>query len=174
MRRRATYLFGATAIVLSLGLNACGTDDPDESSSSRGGGKSSGETSVENVFIVPAYTENCAIQVDGPAELKFTATNNSSTETETLAGISTPIAETVEIDATEATRTIGPGETIAGGQPVENLDAPRAPDEPFPVMLIGLDESAAPGVSVPVSFTFQRAGEITLEVGIDACPTQAN
>lgn len=57
---------------------------------------------------------------------------------------------------------------------MENLDEITAPDQPFSVFLVGLDEGVAPGKSVPVTFTFDRAGDITLNVGVDACPSQVS
>lgn len=142
-------------------------------SSNRGGGEQAGQTSVENVFIVPAYEVTCTLQVDAPAQLSFTAINGSATEAETLMSISTPAADSVDIDATAEALTIAPEASIAARQPVENVDEPTAPDQPFSVFLVGLDESVAPGKSVPVTFTFERAGDITLNVGVDPCPNQA-
>ena len=39
--------------------------------------------------------------------------------------------------------------------------------------MFGLDDSAEPGTSIPVTFTFERAGDITLQVAVDACPNQS-
>lgn len=165
----------SAATVLALGaLAACGSDDANMSSTNRGGGEESGQTSVENVFIAPAYAVTCELQVDAPAQLSFTAINGSATEVETLSSISTPAADSVEINAPSEALRIAPEASIAAGQPVENLDEITAPDQPFSVFLVGLDESVTPGKSVPVTFTFDRAGDITLNVGVDACPSQVN
>ncbi len=171
-----TTRYAATAtVVLVLGLStACGADDPETGSSSRGGGATSGETSVANVFIAPAYAIDCALQVDAPAQLSFTATNNSSTEEESLSEISSPAASRVEIAAPAQALTISPESSIAAGQPVENVQDADAPDQPFSVFMVDLDPGIEPGRSVPVTFTFERAGEITLPVAVDGCPTQSN
>lgn len=162
----------SSVMVLALGASAACSNEADTASSGRGGGQESGETSVENVFIVPATALTCGMEVDEPAKLSFTAVNDSSTEQEMLSSISTPAAESVEIDAPLEALTIGPEDSIAAGQPVPNADDPAASDQPFSVALQGLGESVEPGTSFPVTFAFKRAGDITLNVPVDACPVQ--
>ncbi|MDV8003057.1 hypothetical protein [Rhodococcus sp. IEGM 1408] len=175
MTATVTRYLASAAMVLALGASgACASDNEEMASSNRGGGEQDGQTSVENVFIVPAYMISCELQVDAPAQLSFTAINGSATEEETLSMISTPAASSVEIDAPPEALTIAPEASIAAGQPVENLDEPTAPDQPFSAFLVGLDDGVVPGTSVPVTFTFERAGDITLNVAVDACPNQAN
>jgi hypothetical protein len=162
-------------MILALGLSAaCGSDEPDAEPSNRGGGESTGQTSVRNVFIEPSYASDCTVQVDAPAQLSFTAINDSSTEDETLSEISTPAASRVEIDAPPEALTLSPESSIAAGQPVANPDDADAPAQSFSVWMVDLDPGVEPGQSVPVTFTFERAGEITLPVSVDGCPTQSN
>lgn len=169
-----TRYAASAALVLALGAStACGSDEPEPDSSNRGGGETDGQTSVENVFIVPAYAIDCSLQVDAPAELSFTAINDSSSEGETLSEITSPAAARVEIDAPADALEIAPESSIAAGQPVENLEDADAPDRPFRAFVVGLDDSAEPGKSIPVTFTFERAGDLTLQVAVDACPTQS-
>lgn len=131
-----------------------------------------GDTSVENAFIVPAFDTACVLQINAPAQLSFTATNNSSTTTEQLQTISTPAASAVSITAPVAGLTLAPHTSIAAGQPVQNTSGSAAPDQPFAVSLRGLRETVQPGKSVPVTFEFTRAGSISIDVAVDACPTQ--
>jgi copper(I)-binding protein len=164
-------LIAAAGLALTLG--GCGTDDPDKGSSNRGGDGQSGDTSVENAYIVPAYALSCALQVDAPAQLSFTVTNNNSVADETLSQISTPVASSVEIEAPAGALTIAPGATLAAGQPAVNPDEPAAVNDQVSVSLLGLTEGVVPGESVPVAFTFERAGEIEFNVAVEACPAQS-
>jgi copper(I)-binding protein len=116
---------------------------------------------------------SCALQVDAPAQLSFTATNEDSIGDETLSQISTPAASYVEIEAPAGALTIAPGATIAAGQPAVNLDEPPDVNEQIAVSLLGLSADVVPGKSVPVAFTFKRAGEIEFNVAVEACPAQS-
>lgn len=170
----ARLTYASVAAALAVAMTGCSSDDPATSSSNRGGDEASGETTVENVFIAPAYTLACVLQVDAPAQLTFTATNQSSSETEVLTSISSPAAETITIQTANDNLDIAPESRIAVGQPVENIDNPDAPDEPVFAVMEGLTDAIQPGLSVPVTFTFERAGDLTLDVAVDACATQTN
>jgi len=160
---------------LSVALVGCGdNEDNDLDSSNRGGDGVAGETSIENAFIIPAYLGSCVLQVDAPAPLTFTVTNNNELETERLLDISTPAAETVTLTGPDGGLEIAPQARVAVCQPVENINQPDAPDQPYLAVLEGLTDDVEPGKSVPVTFTFARAGELTFNVGVDACPTQVN
>jgi hypothetical protein len=141
-------------------------------SSNRGSGSHTAETTVENAFIVPNFVPgSCAIQVGDAARLRFTATNNRSTESERLSGITTSGAETVRI-LPSAPIVIPPRSSVAAGQPVEHPGDEAGPDEPFTVAVEGLKESARPGTSIDVTFRFEQFGDLEMRVPIEACPTQ--
>lgn len=159
---------------LSVGLAGCGDTVDDVASSNRGGDGVAGETSIENAFVIPAYSESCVLQVDAPAPLTFTIANNSDLEAETLLDISTPAADTVTLTGPEDGLEIAPQTRVAVGQPVENVDDPEAPDQPYLAILEGVTDDVQPGLNIPVTFTFERAGELNFDVGVDACPTQLN
>lgn len=128
------------------------------------------DTSVENTYIAPAYDSSCVLQIDAPAHLSFTAINNSSTTIETLRRISTEAAHGVSITAATRTFRIEPRTSIAAGQPIRDFAAPSAPDNTLTVDLRGLKDAVYPGASVPVTFHFDHAGPITLDVAVKACP----
>lgn len=151
-----------TVATLALTLIACGDDESSPVDPK--------ETSVENASIIPAFDTSCALQIDAPAQLSFTATNNSSTTVETLLDISTPAASDVEITAPAQGLRMRPQTSISAGQPIQNTDEPTAPDQPFAVSLRGVKDPVQPGRSVPVEFQFERAGSLTVDVAVDACP----
>lgn len=167
LRRSATV---GVALLTTLAAG-CG-NDVDYNSSNRGSGTDTEPTSVENAFIVPKFLPgSCAIQVGDSANLRFTVSNIRPAESERLLGITTDAADMVRISPT-ATLEIPPKSTIAAGQPVENLDDPAAPDEPFTVTLEGMKGNVTPGKSVDVTFRFEKSGELEFLVPIEACPTQ--
>lgn len=166
-RRIATA--GGTAVLVLAG--GCG-EDVTIDSSNRGAGSHTQETTVDNAFIVPDFVPgSCEIQIGGDAHLRFTATNNRSTDSESLSGITTEAAQTVRILA-GAPVVIPPRSSVAAGQPIEHPGEQTGPDEPFTVAVQGLTESVRPGMSVDVSFRFAKYGDLTLRVPIEACPTQ--
>jgi hypothetical protein len=160
------------AVPLLFVAAACGEEGVIENSA-RGSGGSSGETAVRDAYIVPALEPGtCVIQRDGTAQLHFTVTNSSSRDSERLTEISTPAAGAVELPA-PGMFEIAAQASLAMGQPIEQPDDPQAPDQPLPAAAVQqLDESARPGTSVPVTFVFERAGEVTFNVPVESCPAQ--
>ncbi len=82
-----------------------------------------------------------------------------------LIGVATPVAEKAELH-----NHIMEGD-IAKMRPVEAIDV--NPDEPvtlepggFHVMLIGLKEKLKEGEALPLTLTFEKAGEVTVDVPI--------
>ena len=67
---------------------------------------------------------------------------------------------------------IPPQSSIAAGQPIEHLGESPQADNPFHVMVEGLDNTVKPGMSVNVTFRFEKAGDTTMAVPVEACPTQ--
>jgi hypothetical protein len=159
------------AVMLALLVGGCG-EDAVLDSSNRGSGSHTEATSVENAFIVPKFVPgSCAIQVGDSADLRFTATNNRTTEAEQLSGISTAAAETVRISPAPPVK-IPPKSSVAVGQPIQHPGDEAGADEPFTVVMEGLKETARPATSVDVTFQFEKAGAIEVRVPIEACPTQ--
>lgn len=48
----------------------------------------------------------------------------------------------------------------------------RSPDTPFNVTIRGLNDTVRPGISVNVTFQFEKSGKRILRVPNEACPTQ--
>lgn len=137
-------------------------------STNRGSGSLTDETTVENAFIVPTFLPGrCAIQIGAGAKMRFTVTNGSSTEVERLLSVSTNVADHADI----ASRVNIPARSTVGfGQPsAPTVDAGGAVPA---VQLSGLDPNVRPGMSANVTFHFDRTGDITMPVPIEACPRQ--
>ncbi|MEE3849821.1 hypothetical protein VZC37_05730 [Gordonia sp. LSe1-13] len=150
-------------------LAAC-SDDPDGGSSNRGSGYSgtgAGEVSIGNAFITPENIGGrCALQVGGEAGFRYIISNGSETDPVTFTGISTDVAESVQISPA-GPKQIEPESEINSGVPGADL-APG--DGAFTTTLIGLREDAEPGQSFTVTFTFENSDPVDLIVPVEACP----
>lgn len=163
---RAPAVIAAAA--LSLLATGCNDDDSALRSSNRGSGSLGETTTVENAYIVPAFVAGrCAIQLNAGAALRFTATNNRDADSERLLGLSTSAAERAHL---AGPAEIAPKSTVGFGQPsTGQTDAQKT--EPA-ARLNGLDPGLRPAMTADVTFQFERAGDITMPVPVEACPTQ--
>ncbi|MGW0158529.1 hypothetical protein ACWDUN_04325 [Mycobacterium sp. NPDC003323] len=156
-----------TGAALMMLVTGCG-EDQGSGSSNRGSGSLTEETTVENAYIVPAYVAGrCAIQLDAGAEMRFTITNNRSTASERLLGLSTGSAEIVEIPTPVE---IPAASTVSFGEP--NAAAGAGDASRPAVRLQRLDPQLRPAMSTEVTFDFERSGELTMRVPVEACPVQ--
>lgn len=161
-RKAAEY---ALLAVLTAG---CGSD-VDVESSNRGSGSDSQATTVTNAYIVPTFVPgSCALQIGDVATMRFTITNNRTVKTERLLAVSTNAAERVSLPAA-ATHPIPSAGTLAVGRASNDTSAAATVAA---VTLDGLRRNVHPAMSVPVTFTFNEAGQITVQVPVEACPTQ--
>jgi copper(I)-binding protein len=167
-RSRAAAII-ACAAMMAL---AVGCGDEEVGDSSRSVDTNIDGTAVEDAYIVPtAAPASCAVEVGDVAEIKFTATNNRHNEPERLMSISTAIAEAVQIIPGPGV-PIPAGMSISAGQPIEQPAPQRTPDQPLTVTLQAVKETVEPGTSVPVIFQFEKSGDLTMDVPVEACPTQ--
>ena len=161
----------APALALAAGatliLTACGagqiSQTSDQVAAVNGNSVDLGDISLRNVHVVFPQSEEYSIEAGGTVELGFIAINNSSTTSDTLTGISTDAAS--ESGGTE----IEPLTGLGAGMPVDNaVSDPGIPLQFITVELEGIDEDVRPGLTVPVTFTFEEAGEVELLVPVDA------
>ncbi|MGV0714818.1 hypothetical protein ABQE93_05365 [Mycolicibacterium sp. XJ662] len=164
---RALCAVGATVLIT---LTGC-THDPSGSGSGSPEGSPAAATAVEHAYIVPQFIPGrCSISVGGPADLRFTVTNNRPSGIERLLDISTGAADTVQYSSEEPVE-IGPGASVSFGQRrVQPVGANR-----FAIPAIelkGLNADARPGTSVDVTFGFERLGDVDVRVPIQPCRSE--
>ncbi|VEG54361.1 Protein of uncharacterised function (DUF461) [Mycolicibacterium aurum] len=165
LRRSGSVLAGTAALTMSVA--GCG-EDPVLDSSNRGSGSHTDDTSVENAYIVPAYVPGqCAIQLNAGGAMRFTITNNRPAETERLLGISTGAGEQARVIGSVA---IPPKSAVSFGEP--NAEPGAGDASGPPVLLDRLDPDLVPATSADVTFHFERAGDLTFPVPVEACPIQ--
>lgn len=165
IRRSGAALVGTAALMFVAG---CG-EDPVLDSSNRGSGSHTEDTSVENAYIVPTYVPGrCVIQLNAGGAMRFTVTNNRPAETERLLGLTTAAAAQARILTNV---DIPPKSAIGFGEP--NAE-PGPGDASNPAVILDqLDPGLLPATSAEVTFHFERAGDLTMRVPVEACPVQA-
>lgn len=158
---------GPPAAMLMIVFSGCGEMADTDDATNRGSGSETQGTTVENAFIVPNFLPGrCAIQLGTGARLRFTVTNVDSANPDRLVNVSTDIADRVEVSTTD----IPVRSSVGFGQPAASTADGRSE---APAASLGpLDRKAAPGMSADVTFHFERAGDISMPVPIEACPAQ--
>ncbi|EOM75229.1 hypothetical protein DW322_02060 [Rhodococcus rhodnii] len=187
----------ATAVALAAGaaiaLSACGSGQISQTATQvaavNGNETEVGALALRNVHLVQTEPD-APTEPGGSANLAFWVTNTHPSLTDRLVSIDTDYADAVEIDeGTGSLELSGKGSLAAYPSPE---DAPAADvvaqseaesdttnndvtGEPVPsgiieVTLTGLSEDVRPGLTFPVTFEFERAGSVTIEVPVDAGP----
>ncbi len=181
-RTRATRLIAA-ALIAAAALTGCGAGQvagtAQQVSNTTGGNAQVGPLALRTVAIAFGEdVEGGAVYRRGDdAPLNMTVVNEAG-EADELLSVSTPIAESVEITGTTEipsgrslvvggdTQQQGAGSP--GGAPV-TTPQPREEGEPTAsIVLVGLREDVRSGISYPITFTFARAGDVTVAVPVDS------
>jgi copper(I)-binding protein len=172
-RSRARVWSGAVVaalVVLSPAAAGCGAGQraatAEQVSGSSGATAQVGEMAVLDVefpFDRPIAGDE-VYPVGGTAPLAITVVNTGRVA-DRLVGVSSPIATAGIAVADEL--VVPGGRTLTAGQtgPVAAIEVPYEDDEPL-IALTGLRVPVRSGVSYPVTFRFERAGEVVLDVPV--------
>jgi copper(I)-binding protein len=173
-RRIATAL--ALTAAAALTLSACGSgkiaQTANQVAAINGNGANVANISMRNVHVAYPNSEEYSLTEGGKAELIFTAVNTSEQFSDTLRGIETEGAEQVTLVGTPGSIEIPAQAALAAGVPADQ--EPLDPEEPSSSVLVELDGLSAdvrPGLTVPMTFKFERAGDVVVNVPVDAGPT---
>ncbi|MDV7246701.1 MULTISPECIES: copper chaperone PCu(A)C [Rhodococcus] len=177
----------ATAVALAAGaaltLSACGAGQITQTSSQvaavNGNGADLGSIALRNVHVVYPNSDEYSIEAGGKAVLAFTAINNNEDAADKLTKISTDVAKTVTIRDAAGGQEIPPQTALVAGDVAQDAvegghaeqERDQAAEVPSDVVLVTLDdlkEGVRPGLTFPVTFTFEKAGEVTVSVPVDA------
>lgn len=182
---RARTIAASLAALLALGgLAACGSDSDSSSSSDTTTG--SGSVTVTDVWARESAMSS------GNGAVYFVITNTGSTDDELVAvSVASDVATRAEmhetVETTDSSMDGGmpgstqgamSGSTMAGSgvmtmQPVASVPVPAGGTVTFApggyhVMLIDLASPLEVGTIIPVTLTFQKAGEITVTADVRA------
>ncbi|MBM9838901.1 hypothetical protein JO861_20345 [Rhodococcus hoagii] len=165
----------ALAAGATLMLSACGAGQISQTATQvaaiNGNQATSGDIALRNVHVVYPNSEEFSIEPGGDAELAFTAVNLSESKSDRLKSIKTDYASSVKIDEKDGTLEIKPQFALGAGNP--DVSVPEeAPEHVslIDVTLQDIREGVRPGLTFPVIFTFENAGDIVVQVPVDAGP----
>ncbi|WP_072803096.1 hypothetical protein [Rhodococcoides yunnanense] len=170
-RRLATVV--AIAAGATLTLAACGagqvSQTADQVAAVNGNFADVGNISLRNVHVVYPQTEEYSIEPGGKVELGFIAVNNSPANPDKLTRIATTAASSVTLGEEPGGTDIAPLTALGAGAPADTkLDDPLIPLQLIVVELNGIGEEVRPGLTVPITFTFEEAGDVEVLVPVDA------
>ncbi|HXV94823.1 MAG TPA: hypothetical protein VD813_16075, partial [Pseudonocardia sp.] len=119
---------------------------------------------VEFLFDRPVFGDE-VYGVGSTAPLAVTIVNTGD-RADRLVRVSSPIAEGGVVVADDI--VVPGGQTLTAGQvgPVAGIEVPPADEAPL-IALTGLRVPIRSGVSYPVVFGFERAGDVRIEVPVD-------
>jgi copper(I)-binding protein len=175
---RKTRRLVATAAIAAgaaLTLSACGagqiSQTADQVAAVNGNFADVGNISLRNVHVVYPQSEEYSIEPGGKVELGFIAVNNSPANTDKLTRIATTAASSITLGEEPGGTDIAPLTALGAGAPADTqLDDPLIPLQQIVVELNGIGEDVRPGLTVPVTFTFENAGDVEVLVPVDAGP----
>jgi hypothetical protein len=176
-RGRVVSTLAAAAIAsgLLIGTTACGAGQISQTANQapaiNGNEIDAGSMALRNVHIIFPKDGSTEEFVDGgPLEMAFLIANMSPDTSDKLESITFadgPGKVTIEGDT-----AIGPAQALRAGEPsllLETSAEPEGPSEtPITVTVTGAQKKLTPGLTIPMVFSFENAGETTIDVPIDA------
>ncbi|KQU56498.1 hypothetical protein ASG84_20235 [Rhodococcus sp. Leaf278] len=158
----------------ALALSACGAGQISQTATQvaavNGNSADVGDIQLRNVHVVYPDSQEYSIEPGGTVELGFTAINSNSAAADELIGISSPEAQVTIVDEAESGSTeIAPSTALGAGAPADvQLDDPLLPIQLIKVEMADISENVRPGLTLPVTFEFANAGEVVVNVPVDA------
>jgi copper(I)-binding protein len=166
--RASAVTAGLAACGLAFGLTACGAGQISQTATQapavNGVNAGVGDISLNNVHLRAPQTSDY-VRPGDEAELLFVATNESPDQPDRLMSIRSDVGSApLRGDA-----TVPPGGVLVAGEPDGQTAALESvePAEPLTVD-ISLTKPITNGLTYPFTFTFQRSGEVTVQVPISA------
>ncbi|OZC47047.1 hypothetical protein CH294_13470 [Rhodococcus sp. 14-2483-1-1] len=158
----------------ALALTACGAGQISQTATQvaavNGNSADVGAIQLRNVHVVYPDSQEYSIEPGGTVELGFTAINSNPAEADELTGISSPEAQITIVDEAESgSNEIAPLTALGAGSPADvQLDDPLLPIQLIKVEMADISENVRPGLTLPVTFEFANAGEVVVNVPVDA------
>jgi hypothetical protein len=167
---------GAIASGLLLGTTACGagqtSQTANQASAVNGTSATVGPLALRDVAVSFPESGDVAFDNGGPLKMSFLISNTSPDVADKLETIKfadgsgkVTIDGTTDIPATKSLRAGNPGLLLTTSAEPEDPSEKR-----IDVTLTGAGKAITPGLTVPLTFDFEQAGEVTVNVPVDAGP----
>ncbi|WP_040339644.1 copper chaperone PCu(A)C [Candidatus Blastococcus massiliensis] len=155
---RSQAVLGGLLLTSVVVLGGCGEDEEPAGPGGPGVAASVGDMELRNVRL---DNPPDGIYEIGSAALLGVAMVNSGDEDDELVGVSGPDFTGTVVDEDPASSD--PGISIPEGETVFT----DGPDGPV-LVIVGLDETLRTAESLEITFTFQEAGEVTVDAPVSA------
>ncbi|WP_448612739.1 hypothetical protein [Modestobacter sp. URMC 112] len=155
---RRTAALGSLLVGVSVALSGCGAAEEEPGAGGPGISASVGDMELRNVRL---DNPPDGIYEIGTAALLGVAMVNQGREDDQLIGLSGPDFTGVVVD--EEPASSDPAVTVPAGETVytDGVEGPV-------LVLAGVDESLRSSESLSVTFTFEQAGEVTVDAPVSA------
>ncbi|MBO0856207.1 MAG: hypothetical protein J2P18_20850 [Nocardia sp.] len=188
MSRRAAIAVAALAAGATLALSGCSAGQLSQTASQvpaiNGNSATVGPVALRDVRILGTTTANYSNAKGGKAVLGFSAVNQGSDQPDQLVSVTTDLGQ---VTVTPNNPQLAPGVTLLsagpnGGDqaaagstatPTATPTATATGAHPVLVEISGLTKDVQPGLTYGVTFNFQHAGSVQVQVPVDEEPVAA-
>ncbi|WP_193046611.1 hypothetical protein [Mycolicibacterium baixiangningiae] len=166
--RASAVTSGLAACGLALALTACGAGQISQTATQapavNGVNAGVGDIAIRNIHLRAPQTSDY-VRPGSEAELLFVASNESADQPDRLVSIRSDVGSV----PVQGDTTIAPNGVLVAGEPDGQTAALESvqPAEPL-TAAVTLTKPITNGLTYPFTFTFQRAGEVTVQVPISA------
>jgi|TARA_R100000049_G_scaffold4689_1_gene11055 hypothetical protein len=151
---------GAAALALSIG--ACCSETPPEGAAS--------ENATSQIVITGPWSRETADGQDAGGA--FMTITNEGSGADRLTGGSTPVAGDVQIHTVDMTDGVMRMRQLSDGLAIPAGDTVTLKPGSFHIMLMGLKQPLEQGETVPLTFTFEKAGTVEVELAVEPVGSQ--
>lgn len=177
-RLRRVGIVVAAAASVAIALTGCGAGQHSQTASQvaavNGNSADVGAVALRDVRVLYPHEGDYTNKKGGKAAVAFSAINNSEENADKITKITTSVGS---VTITPAGAEIKPQKTLVAAGPDATTDESAKPAEaaaadpnqtPILVEITGLNEDLGPGLTIPVTFDFEKAGSVEIQVPIDA------
>ncbi|WP_230783829.1 copper chaperone PCu(A)C [Citromicrobium bathyomarinum] len=156
-------ILAATALAGSVLLSACNSAPETEA-------PTEAETATSQIAITGQWSRETAFGQDAGGA--FMTINNSGTGADRLTGGSTPVAGEVQVHTVDMTDGVMRMRQLEDGLEVPAGGSVTLKPGSFHIMLMQLSQPLGQGETVPLTFNFEKAGPVEVELVVEPVGSQ--